>query len=183
MLVDIHTNLMWYPDHLSDEFVEYAYAAKKAKMRLSEDVYYAGHEVQYKNAFDATPETLLKATEDCDRVVVFGLRAPYCGVDVPQELVADFVSKHTDRFIGWCSVDPNDTDAVEQLEYNVNELGLRGLKVAPIYQHFDPQDPAHLPLFRKRKRWISPSYGTRVPRSFDRVRSSGPIRFNSRTSR
>ena len=65
MLVDIHTNLMWYPDHMSDEFVEFAYAAKKAKMRLSEDVYYAGHEDRYKNAFDSTPETLLKATEDC----------------------------------------------------------------------------------------------------------------------
>ncbi|MCY4545082.1 MAG: amidohydrolase family protein [Gemmatimonadetes bacterium] len=149
MLVDIHTNLMWYPDHMSDEFVEFAYAAKKAKMRLSDDVYYAGHADRYKNAFDSTPETLLKATEDCDRVVVFGLKAPYCGVNVPQELVAGFVAENADRFIGWCSVDPNDEDAVEQLEYNVNELGLRGLKVAPIYQHFDPRDPAYLPLFRK----------------------------------
>ena len=149
MLVDIHTNLMWYPDHMSDEFVEFAYAAKKAKMRLSDDVYFAGHEDRYKNAFDSTPEALLQATEDCDRVVVFGLKAPYCGVDVPQELVAKFVAANPDRFIGWCSVDPNDEDAVEQLEHNVNELGLRGLKVAPIYQHFDPRDPAYLPLFRK----------------------------------
>ena len=113
MLVDIHTNLMWYPDHMSDEFVEFAYAAKKAKMRLSDDVYYAGHADRYKNAFDSTPETLLEATEDCDRVVVFGLKAPYCGVDVPQELVAGFVAENADRFIGWCSVDPNDEDAVE----------------------------------------------------------------------
>ena len=26
MLVDIHTNLLWYPDHYSDEFVEYSWA-------------------------------------------------------------------------------------------------------------------------------------------------------------
>ena len=45
MLVDTHTNLMWYPDHLSEEFVEFAYEAKKAKMRLSPDVYFAGDEV------------------------------------------------------------------------------------------------------------------------------------------
>jgi hypothetical protein len=32
MLVDIHTNLCWYPDHLSDEFVTFGLAAKKAKM-------------------------------------------------------------------------------------------------------------------------------------------------------
>ena len=149
MLVDIHTNLMWYPDHMSDEFVEFAYTAKKAKMRLSPDVYYAGHEDQYKNAFDSTPEALLEATKQCDKVIVFGLKAPYCGVDVPQELVAEFVGRHQDRFVGWCSVNPNDEDCVEQLEYNVNELGLRGLKVAPIYQKFDPQDPKHLPLFKK----------------------------------
>ena len=40
MLFDTHTNLLWYPDHLSDEFIETALAAKKAKMRLSPDVYY-----------------------------------------------------------------------------------------------------------------------------------------------
>ena len=45
MLVDTHTNLMWYPDHLSDEFVEFALAAKKAKMKLSPDVYYADDEI------------------------------------------------------------------------------------------------------------------------------------------
>ena len=41
MLFDTHTNLLWYPDHLSDEFVEVALAAKRVKMRLSSDVYYA----------------------------------------------------------------------------------------------------------------------------------------------
>lgn len=149
MLVDTHTNLMWYPDHLSDEFVEFALAAKKAKMRLSPDVYFAGHAAEEKNAFDSTPETLLEATRTCDRVVVFGLKAPFCGIDIPQALVADFVRQHPDRFVGWCSVDPNDPDCVEQLVYNVETLGLRGLKVAPIYQNFNPQDPKHLPLFRK----------------------------------
>ena len=44
MLVDIHTNLGWYPDHYSDEFVEFALAAKKAKMRITPDVYFAGEE-------------------------------------------------------------------------------------------------------------------------------------------
>ncbi len=149
MLVDIHTNLMWYPDHMSDEFVEFAYEAKRAKMRLSEDVYFAGSDDKYKNAFDSTPESLLRATENCDKTIVFGLKAPYCGIDVPQNLVSDFVRKNVHRFAGWCSVDPNDSDCVEQLEYYVTELGLRGLKVAPIYQNFDPQDPAHLPLFKK----------------------------------
>jgi predicted TIM-barrel fold metal-dependent hydrolase len=149
MRVDTHTNLMWYPDHLSDEFVEYAWAAKKAKMRISPDVYFAGAKKDANNAFDSTPETLLEATRGYDRVVVFGLWAPYCGIRVPQTVIADFVRQHADRFVGWCSVDPNDPDCVEQLVYNVETLGLRGLKCAPIYQSWDPQDPKHLPLFRK----------------------------------
>ena len=33
MLFDTHSNLMWYPDHLSDEFVEFAWEAKRAKMK------------------------------------------------------------------------------------------------------------------------------------------------------
>ena len=39
MLVDVHTNLFWYPDHLSEEFVEFSWAAKRAKMRLTPDVH------------------------------------------------------------------------------------------------------------------------------------------------
>ena len=45
MLFDTHTNLMWYPDHLSDEFVEFAWEAKRAKMKLTPDVYFAGSDV------------------------------------------------------------------------------------------------------------------------------------------
>ena len=148
-MFDTHTNLMWYPDHLSDEFVEFALEAKRAKMRLSEDVYFAGADTPEKNAFDSTPEQLLEATAAMDRVIVFGIKAPFCGINADQNLIADFVKQHSDRFIGWCSVDPNDSDCVAQLEHYVNDLGLRGLKCSPIYQNWDPQDPRHLPLFKK----------------------------------
>jgi hypothetical protein len=59
MLFDTHTNLMWYPDHLSDEFVEFAWAAKRAKMKLSPDVYFAGDDTPRANAFNSRPEQLL----------------------------------------------------------------------------------------------------------------------------
>jgi predicted TIM-barrel fold metal-dependent hydrolase len=149
MLIDTHTNLMWYPDHLSDEFVEFALEAKRAKMRLSPDVYFAGSDQPANNAFDSRPEQLLAATQEADKVIVFGIRAPFCGINADQELIARFVREHSDRFVGWCSVDPNDADCVEQLVYCVEKLGLRGLKCSPIYQNWNPQDPKHLPLFRK----------------------------------
>lgn len=149
MLFDTHTNLMWYPDHLSDEFVEFAWEAKRAKMKLSPDVYFAGSGVKEQNAFDSRPEQLLEATKDADKVIVFGIKAPFCGINADQELIARFVKEQGGRFIGWCSVDPNDADCVEQLVYYVNDLGLRGLKCSPIYQNWNPQDPKHLPLFKK----------------------------------
>lgn len=149
MLFDTHTNLMWYPDHLSDEFVEFAWEAKRAKMKLSPDVYFAGSDVNSANAFDSRPEQLLEATREADRVIMFGIKAPFCGINADQHLIADFVRQHSDRFIGWCSVDPNDADCVEQLVYYVRDLGLRGLKCSPIYQNWNPQDPKHLPLFKK----------------------------------
>lgn len=149
MLFDTHTNLMWYPDHYSDEFVEFAWEAKRAKMKLSQDVYFAGGASNAQNAFDSRPEQLLEATKDADKVIVFGIKAPFCGINADQELIAQFVREHSDRFIGWCSVDPNDADCIDQLEYYITKLGLRGLKVSPIYQNWDPQDPKHLPLFKK----------------------------------
>lgn len=149
MLIDTHTNLMWYPDHLSDEFVEFALAAKKAKMKRSADVYFAGSDQDEQNAFDSTPETLLEATKNCTKVIVFGIKAPFCGINCDQELIANFANTHSDRFIAWCSVDPNDEDCVDQLTHYVENLGMRGLKVSPIYQNWNPQDPKHLPLFKK----------------------------------
>lgn len=149
MLLDTHTNLMWYPDHLSDEFVRFAWEAKRAKMKLSKDVYFAGSESPEANAFDSRPEQLLQASADVDKVIVFGIKAPFTGINCDQHLIANFVSQHPEKFIGWCSVDPNDADCVDQLEYYVNDLGLRGLKCSPIYQNWNPQDPKHLPLFRR----------------------------------
>lgn len=148
MLFDTHTNLLWYPDHYSEEFVEFAWEAKRAKMKISSDVYFANTD-STKNSFDSKPQQLVEASKEADKVIVFGIKAPFCGINGDQEAIAKFVSEHSDKFIGWCSVDPNDPACVEQLEYYVTHLGLRGLKVSPIYQNWDPQDPKHLPLFKK----------------------------------
>jgi len=149
MLVDVHTNLFWYPEHLTDEMVEVSWAAKKAKLRLSPDVHQNGDTSDYRHNFDATPEMLLEATKTCDKVIVFAPYFPHSGTRGSQTAVAEFVKQHPDRFQGWCSVDPNDPECVDKLTHYVIDLGLRGLKISPIYQNFDPTDPKHLPLFKK----------------------------------
>jgi len=149
MLVDIHTNLMWYPDHYSEEFVHSSWEAKKAKMRLTADVHCDVDDTSWKHNFDCRPEQLLAATKECDKVIVFAIVAPFTGIHGSQEAVAEFVRQNADRFVGWCSVDPNDPECVDQLEHYVTRMHFKGLKLSPIYQNFDPADPKHLPLFRK----------------------------------
>jgi len=79
---------------------------------------------------------------------VLGFRARHVGVLVPNEYVSGYVATHPEKLIGFCSVDPHDDDAVEQLEHSVRVLGLRGLKVAPIYQNMHPADPRFVRLMR-----------------------------------
>lgn len=56
---------------------------------------------------------------------------------VSNEQVAELVSK-TPRFIGFASVDPNLHNAPASLERAIKQLGLRGLKLDPSLQCFDP---------------------------------------------
>ena len=101
------------------------------------------------HSYDAKPEDHWKVSEPADHVVVFGLQAKATGIWVPNELIADYVKQHPEKLEGWASVDPNEPDCIEQLVYCVKELGLKGLKLGPTYQHFDPQDRKHWPFFAK----------------------------------
>lgn len=150
MIVDVHTHVFWYPDHLDEQLVQEALAAKLVKMQTSGGRAYASTLDLHSN--DARPEDHWKATTDADRVIVFGLRAKATGYNAPNEIIAEYVRQHPDKLEGWASIDPNDADCLEQLRYCVDELGLRGLKVGPVYQHFDPRDRAYWPLFAECER-------------------------------
>jgi uncharacterized protein len=78
------------------------------------------------------------AMQSVDRAIVLAFDAPKIGLVVPNEYVADYVGQHPEKLIGFASVDPNRPGAPYILEEAVKKLGLRGLKIAPIYQHFDP---------------------------------------------
>ena len=147
MIVDCHTHLMWYPDHISERYAEEARKAKLVKLKFSGGQAYAANLDLH--VYDAKPREHWAESQPADRVVVFGLQARAVGVWVPNEVIADYVRDHPEKLEGWASVDPNEPDCLEQLEYCVNHLGLKGLKLGPVYQHFDPRDRRHWPLFEK----------------------------------
>lgn len=54
------------------------------------------------------------------------------------DTTAEFAADDPGRRIGFCSVDPDAPDVMDELERCVGDLGLRGMKLGPNYQDFDP---------------------------------------------
>ncbi len=165
MIVDVHSHLMWYPDHITAEYAEAALESKRVKLRMSGGRAHVG--TLDLHSYDSHPEDHWQVAQEVDRIVVFGLQARRAGLWVPNEIVAEYAAAHPDRVVGWASIDPNEPDCVAQLEHAVRELGLRGLKLGPVYQHFDPTDHRHFPLWAKASELGIPTIwhqGTTFPR-------------------
>ncbi len=90
----------------------------------------------------AWPENHRRAIEEggVDKFVIVGVpRRP--GHVVPNEFVAEYVSGFPGRAVGLAAVHPNDPTAAKEFERSIRELGLKGLKLSPVYQGFDPWSP------------------------------------------
>jgi len=68
---------------------------------------------------------------------------------LPNELVAQGVRHHPEVFVGFGSVDPHKGErAVAELD-QVRELGLKGIKLHPSLQAFNPEDERFWPLYAR----------------------------------
>ena len=124
MVVDCHTHIWAYPGHLSDEFVAEANARSRG----------------FPLDLNITPERHFQAMAGVDRAIVFGLRAAHSGLYVPNAFVAEYAALHPGKIIGFGAVDPASDDIRSTLE-EVVRLGLRGVKLGPIYQNVHAADP------------------------------------------
>jgi uncharacterized protein len=120
-MIDIHSHVWEYPAHIGQRFADDCHAAWGDRVPPG-----------------TTLEAHWVAETPVQRAVVFGLQARASDVWVPNDYVADYVAQHSEKLIGFASVDPNEPDAPAELERAVRDLGLRGLKLGPIYQHVDP---------------------------------------------
>lgn len=67
---------------------------------------------------------------------------------VSNDLVAETVSKHPDRLIGFASVDPHKgSRGVKEFERAIKDLKLRGLKLLPHLVELDINDPKIYPFY------------------------------------
>lgn len=72
------------------------------------------------------------------RSVVLAFDAGHAGLVVPDEFVAEYVATDPEHLVGFCSIDPGRRDWKARLDRAAEDLGLRGVKLAPTYQGFDP---------------------------------------------
>ena len=133
MIVDVHTHCI-QPEHLSD--------ATHREMRR------AG----YPPMQPLPPEDFLEAMQPVDKAIVFGVRAIATGSISPNDFTAQWVEHAPNKLIGFMAIDPMEEDHLDQIDYCVNELGLRGIKIYPMLGRYDPSDPTIFGLYEKAQR-------------------------------
>jgi uncharacterized protein len=126
MLVDIHSHYFRYPDHFSEDFRT---QARRARRDVEVDL-----TVRW-------PEYHSSAAA-CDKTVVFGGKARLSGLWVPDREVAEYAAAHPGNLVGFLSLDPTQAGWREELEEGHRHLGLKGIKLMPMYAGFRPDDPA-----------------------------------------
>ena len=82
-------------------------------------------------------------------IVSYNLTTAYGVCIVTNDDVADFVAMYPDKLIGFACIDFPASDAMEQLDYAINSLELKGVKLVPPAQKFDISDKKYNSLYRK----------------------------------
>ncbi|WP_373652366.1 amidohydrolase family protein [Schlesneria sp. DSM 10557] len=131
-LIDVHSHFWRYPDHFQDDFRQ---QAKRAK---------AGVEMDLTVRFEDYQRQSVPGV----RSIVFGGKAQLSGLWVDDRDIHDYVAAHPEQLIGFLSLDPNQPGWEKEMHFGHQELGLRGIKLMPMYAGFLPQDERLDPLWK-----------------------------------
>jgi len=123
MIIDVHT-------HLST-LDEWGPAISKAMV--------SGHSSR-RIDLHVTPERHWKAVAGVDSAIVFGIQSLALGMRAPHDAISAYAKAYPQKIIGFMSIDPNQPDAIEEMDRCHRELGLRGIKMSPVYQDYHPSD-------------------------------------------
>jgi predicted TIM-barrel fold metal-dependent hydrolase len=74
------------------------------------------------------------------KTIVFGGKARLSDQWVDDQFVADYVAQHPDTLIGFLCVDPTQDGWEREMREGHESLGLRGIKLLPMYAGFRPDD-------------------------------------------
>lgn len=131
MIIDVHSHYWEYPKHFDDIFRQ---QAQRARSGVEVDL-----TVRFADYQATAPDNV--------RTIVFGGKARLSGLWVEDEIIANYVAQHTDKLIGFLSIDPTQPDWMSELEHGHQQLGLRGVKLMPMYAGFRPDAPELNPFW------------------------------------
>ncbi|MEU6607310.1 amidohydrolase family protein [Streptomyces shenzhenensis] len=130
MITDVHSHLFRHSHDFDDTFRAESARAHAGEVDLT--VRWADY------AATAPPGT---------RTIVVGGKARRSGLWVDDAAVAAYVASRPDRLIGYLALDPTQPCWQDELRHGHQELGLRGIKLMPMYAGFDPAAEEYDPLY------------------------------------
>lgn len=130
MIVDVHVHLLDHSD-MSESFLDASGHSKDGRVDLVS---------RWEEYSAATPAETVS--------IVFGGKARLSGIWADDSKIAAFATRHSDSVIGFMGVDPTQPGWQDELHHGHQDLGLRGIKVMPMYAGFDPSSPLCDPLWQ-----------------------------------
>ncbi|HWA96603.1 MAG TPA: amidohydrolase family protein [Terracidiphilus sp.] len=124
MVVDVHSHFFRYTDHFSDGFVEQARRARN------------GVEVDLTVRWEEYSSTATQARH----TIVFGGKARLAGLWVPDHEVAAYAKQRPEHLTPFLSLDPTQPGWQEEMREGHEDLGMKGIKLMPMYAGFRPCD-------------------------------------------
>jgi predicted TIM-barrel fold metal-dependent hydrolase len=132
MIIDVHSHAWAYPKHFTSDF-----CAQVRNARATVEIDLA---VRYEDYRASAPSDV--------RTIVFGGKARRSGLWVDDQYVAAYAAQAPDRLIGFLSIDPTQENWEHELRVGHEELGLRGIKLMPMYAGFMPHHERIDPLWQ-----------------------------------
>jgi uncharacterized protein len=135
VIIDIHTHTPKYKGTVPAEEVRYNTAwrpDRPVQIPLSWDDY-------------------MTAMQPVDKSVVFDIAGTSraWGIENPNDATAEFAHAFPGKLIGFMSVHPHDPGCLDEIERSVSDLSLRGIKLGPNYQNFDPLGEEAFRVYRR----------------------------------
>jgi len=127
-----------------------------------------------------TAEMLIEKMEcGIDHAIIF----PFNEIDQEHgfkranKLIAEIVNSHSERFTGFCRLDPHSPLAIAELKRCVNELELRGIKLHPRAQNLDIDAPYMMPIFELAENYDIPVliHTSGIVKGIDPIKSANII--------
>ena len=153
MIVDVHAHQPKYEETVSEAV-------------LSRPGYRG--DKQYKT--NVSLEEFKEAMAPVDKVIVLGVAH---GSNTPNDEIIKYARLFPEKVVPFCSIDPTAPDVMDELERCIVDLKVKGIKISPHYQIFEPMDPRACAIYAKAER-------LGLPIAFHQATSPmrlGPLRY------